>query len=73
MPSKVKDYLTPAEFVAWMDEHGWTVAGLAAADVVGKRSSIFRLRNGDLPVSKVLTLALPAINKAFPRSKRGAA
>ena len=70
MTSTVKDYMSSSEFCAWMDEHGWTVAGLAAAGVAGKRSSIFRLRSGELPVPKVLALALAPLNHRTPRKER---
>lgn len=72
MPSAVKDYMTsPAEFVAWMFKHGWTVDGLAAAGVAGGRRNIYRMREGKVPIPKVLVLALPAINRAHPREERG--
>ncbi len=50
MPSKVKDYLSAAEFSAWMDEHGWTVKGLAAVGVCGEWRQIYHLRAGTKPV-----------------------
>ncbi len=72
MASKVKNYLSSAEFVAWMDEHGWSVPGLAATGFAGGVRNIYRMREGTKPVPKVLTLAMPMVNKCTPRRKRGA-
>ena len=72
MASKVKDYMTSTEFVAWMDEHGWSVPGLAATGYAGGVRTIYRMREGTLPVAKVLGIALPAINRKVSRRKRGA-
>ena len=72
MASKVKGYMSSQEFVAWMDEHGWSVPGLAATGFAGGVRTIYRMREDTLPVAKVLAIALPAINKCTSRRKRGA-
>ena len=72
MASKVKGYMSSQEFVAWMDEHGWSVPGLAATGLAKGVRTIYRMREGTLPVPKALAAALPIVNKCTPRRKRGA-